>query len=81
MLLRTKLKNLEKSTEENFKGAAGDIITLQEHADHVAEQHNKLVADYMRLKKHISSNGLWGTVKQLVKRVEEMHLYQQNMAR
>lgn len=80
MLLRTKFKRFQRETEDNFQGAAGDIIFLDTEHRRLAKEHNKLVADYSRLKNHISNNGLWGTVKQLVKRVEEMHMYQTNMA-
>lgn len=74
MLLRTKFKRLQRQVNTIEQGASGDIIYLD-------KELGRLSRDYARLKRHISSNGLWGTVRALVKRVDELHAYQQNLAR
>lgn len=80
MLLRTKFKRFQNETEENFQGAAGDILYLDGNMKSLGKAHDKLAADYERLKRHISNNGLWRAVKELRARIEEMHTYQDNMA-
>lgn len=79
MRLTTKrrVERLEASTVHNSE--FHQLINFVN--DTVVEKFNDLESDYQRLKRHISNNGLWRAVKELRKRVEDMHLYQQNMAR
>ena len=66
------ISKFKKQTEENFKGAANDIMQLDTMQDEIIKQHNGLVDDYTRLKRHISNNGLWGMVKKLRAEFDEL---------
>ena len=69
MRLTSKFK---KQTEADLKGAANDIMQLATIQDEIITHHNVLVDDYIRLKRHISNNGLWGMVKKLRAEFDEL---------
>jgi hypothetical protein len=80
MLLRTKFKMLEDHVDFIEQGASRDILFLERNIKSIAKSYTDLASDYGRLKRHISNNGLWRAVKELKKRVDDLHTYQQNLA-
>ena len=66
------ISKFKKQTEANLKGAANDIMQLATMQDEIIKQYNVIADDYIRLKRHISNNGLWGMVKKLRAEFDEL---------